>query len=540
MAHNFKILDGTMYISKSGHDSNDGTIDSPKRSFNDASFPHSADVIVGAGHYIGGNITNTNQPYRLRGDGKVILDSISWSNKNYFYGTNDDINIEYRNMSVICRQGSIADFIIRDGILKPYVSSSMIKRAIVINSVFEMASDDYMNILDSIIINSTGITPAIVNSYVDKSTVLTFDGPKDNFFNNNMRGVISLLMTDSSYKNFTVQDQLTGTPQDNGYAPDVYWLNEDNLTTLGYSGTIVGWDAKVATCMNREPLFNNESLEDFSLQAGSPHIGAGDVGQNIGGTKLAYSITNADVNNTNLEIIPSPEIDTTNTNSYTLKEGFEEGYIDYIQKIGSSPLTLGVINPISTLNFNSDYEGGTLENNNVPDSEPSTSSYPRTLTTTSNAMDAQTLEISGHDVQIGEFVRVNGEDREVISITTNNVRVDSIFRGNIISGSKVQVGSKNSLSALKPNRLTYLLRTSKKETKPTLLSDWDNDADPLYDMGGKFLTQEWDTVPGYVIDNNTNTLYGAGDSDAPRNLPLNEISCRWVNLRVYLRNNYSS
>lgn len=541
MAHNFKILDGTMYISKSGHDSNDGSIESPKRSFNDTSVPGGADLVVGAGHYIGGNIVGSNKTFRVRGDGKVILDSISWSTSHYMSNNVDhtNINVEFRNMNITARQTTIGGFIAKNCAIMPYVSDIGLKKTICVNCEFFYVSGEFVRSYESILIGVYGTTHIIKDSYVDKSTTLTFLGGFNGLGNTNMRGILKLPMTDATYKSFTVQDQMVGTPQDNGYAADVYWLNEDNLTLLGYNNTIVGWDASVSGCMNREPLFNNEGLEDYTLQAGSPHIGASSIGANIGGTELAFSVVNTDISE-NLEIIPSPEIDTTNINSYTLKPGFTEGFIDYIQKIGSSPLTLGPISPITLLNFNSDFEGGSLENNNVPDSEPHTTNYPRKLITTTNAVDAQTLMISGHNIQIGEFVRVNGEDREVISTTTTTVSVNTIFRSNILNGTEVQVGSEDGLAALKPNRLTYLLRTSKKETKPTLLSDWDNDSDPLYAVGGKFLIQEWDETPGYLIDTNTNTLYGAGDSKAPRGLPLNEVAGRWVNLRVYLRNNYDN
>lgn len=541
MAHNFKILDGTMYISKSGHDSNDGSIESPKRSFNDTSVPGGVDLVVGAGHYIGGSVVGSNKTFRIRGDGKVILDSITWSESAYMPNTGLQLNtnIEFRNMNITARQTNIGGFIAKNCAIRPYVSDIGLVKTICIGCELFYISGEFVRLNQSILIGIYGTTNTIKDSYVDKSTILTFLGGFAGLGNSNMRGVLKLLMTDATYKSFTVQDQMVGTPQDNGYATDVYWLNEDNLTLLGYNGVIVGWDASVSGCMNREPLFNNEALEDYTLQGGSPHIGASSSGGNIGGTELAFSVVNTDLSE-NLEIIPSPEIDTTNINSYTLKPGFTEGFIDYIQKIGSSPLTLGKISPITLLNFNSDFDGGSLENNNVPDSEPYTSNYPRKLTTTTNATDAQTLMISGHNIQIGEFVRVNGEDREVISTTTSTVRVNSIFRGIILAGTEVQVGSEIGLGALKPNRLTYQLRTSKKETKPTLLSDWDNDSDPLYNVGGKFLTQEWDEIPGFLIDTNTNTLYGAGDSKAPRGLPLNEVACRWVNLRVYLRNNYDN
>lgn len=542
MAHNFKILDGNWYLSKSGHDSNDGlTPETPKRTITNNM---GGKIVFGAGHYTEGILTTSNVNIYPVADGKVILEGLNFGS-NYPRGAHDANGLELRGTNITCRQGSVSNLIVKDAQVSSSVTSSSYVNALLIRTHIEDSNYKTINsIFQSILINCTGGPEAIRSSYVDKNSEIRFFYNTFNCTYSNFRGVVlfaGVAFNDGVAKKYCVQDDMVGLPSDHGYAPDVKWLNETNLMADGYLGTdLTLITNNLTTCINKPPLFNAEQIEDFTLQAGSPHIGAGFNGVNIGGTKLAISVTNNNNGMGNLEVIPSPEIDTTNINTYTLKPGFNEGYIDYIQKIGSSPLTLGVISPISTLNFNSDFEGGSLENNTVPDSEPLSSDYPRRFTTTSDALDAQTLMISGHNIQVGEFVRVNGEDREVISATTTNVRVASIFRSVITGGTLVQVGTETGLGALTPNRLTYQLRTSKKEGRPVLLSDWDNDTDPLYSMAGKFLTQEWNTVPGYVIDSNTNKLYGAGNSTAPRGLDLNEISCRWVNLRVFIRNNYNN
>lgn len=551
MAHNFKRISeftDPYFISKSGHDSNDGlTPDTPKKNI------VSGDTrqVIGAGFY-----DYLPSAYYISGDGKVIIDMKGGAISTFTFFSSDNIEIRNAtgasgysqgaglNKNIIFKECDLAYVI--SGREKTFSTSS------ILNSTLTLNDSSKLSLTSSIIENSTiGVLMTtlsntlgtyLYDSYVSKSSKVINLRKLGTTFNN-FRGLAEftgVFFNDGLIKQYAFKGSLVGTPQDNDYPTNVKWFNEAALIADGYLADPVGYDLMISNWINEEPLFNNAPIFDFTLQAGSPHIGRAGNGGNLGGTDLAISIINSSGGLGNLEVIPSQEIDTSNPNSYTLKDGYIEGYIDYIQKIGSSPLTLGEISPITLLNFDSDFEGGSLQNNNVPDSEPSTSDYPRTLTTTSNAVDAQSLVINGHNIQLGEFIRVNGEDREVISTTIDTIRVNLVFRGIIPGGVVVQVGSKTNLAALTPNRLTYQLRTSKKETKPVLLSDWENDTDPLYNVSGKFLTQEWGEVPGYVIDSVTNTLYGAGSSSAPRGLGLNEISCRWINLRVFIRNNYNN
>lgn len=567
MAHNFKDLtEGGVYtirryISKAGHDSNDGLTPDTATKTIPATNPRDPleYTQLGAGVYdiSGGSKENTY----LYADGKTVIKGgrlyyrANVRGNLEFIGTHidgDGVSFSQTYMGVVFRNCSIyftginiqySKIIDTDGVLTCGYSGSTWEHNIVVNTIIRYAvrmAEAYTNNFPKINSNYFNRDVEIINL---NWTSNSFGAPTT-FLYNNCRNIFryeSAMFSDGIERKYALQDELIGTPQDNGYDVGVEWISEAKMIEDGYLGWTEKMQIAIDTCMNKPPLFNNQEFGDFTLQAGSPHIGAAQNNiENIGGTPLAVSVINTDSSNTNIEITTSPEIDTTNPNSFTLKTGFNEGFIDYIQKISSSPITLGVISPISTLNFDSDFGGGSLQNNNVPDSEPSTSEYPRTLTTTSNAVDAQTLVIDGHNISIGEYVRVNGEDREIISTTINTVRVNYVFRSIINAGVEIQISTKINLGSLNPNRLTYQLRTSKKDSKPVLLSDWENDADPLYNVAGKFLIQEWETKPGYVIDFNTNTLYGNGDSSAPRGLALNEISCKWVHLRVFLRNNYNS
>lgn len=86
---------------------------------------------------------------------------------------------------------------------------------------------------------------------------------------------------------------------------------------------------------------------------------------------------------------------------------------------------------------------------------------------------------------------------------------------------------------LKPNRLTYKLRTSQSILKPTIEADWDNDSATLGTTPGDFYDQEASAQPtintvGGVRYGNANPAGFGGTS--------NTINARWVHLKVRLTN----
>lgn len=551
MANNFKII-GDSYISKSGHDSNDGlTPDTPVKDWKNTL---SGLTIFGAGEY-NRNVAMYSNSVNLRAqaDGKVILRTLTNSplisgEMGFTFTGIEFIGFNGVTYSSHTTAVTFINCTLKDWTRLSYMASGFTRYPVIrgckilnCNGHFNDLNTTDFYLEDSIIINTVLYPDSIninssgafrlKNNYMDKDSSINLSFSNPGYFrNNNINGIIIL-----GGINYAIQDQFTGTPQDNGYGVGVQWLNEANLTANGYANTIVGWNTAVATCINRDPLFNNVAFEDFSLQAGSPHIGASTSGLNIGNTEVAISIYN-----TGNSVTPSAEINSSNPNSFTVGAGFDEGYIDYIEKIGSTSLTLGKIDPISSLEFNSDIAGGTTGNKNVPDSEPLSFEYPRKLTTTSLAADTLTLNVTGHDAVVGEFVRYAGQDREITAITADTITVASAFRAAVGDAQVFQIGAKIRIGALNPNRITFMMRTSKEADRPTLDSQWDNDIDPVYNKAGTFLTQEWGQVPGYYIDTLTNDVWGSGDSETPSGLSKNEISCRWVHVRVYIRNNYQS
>jgi hypothetical protein len=527
-----------------GNDSNDGL--DPNRP--KVSLEGGGVTLIGAGDY-DQNVNLTNGAYQ--GDGLVILRNatINGTSGNGFFGgcvnmTLINCTIDYSGGNA--RPRGLVNCIVKNSQDIYMHPSGQIgyTNSVFINCSFRQVvqvSANFSIFIDCIY----GLNIGTLNkdSYFDENSILIDYAGNPNLMvsNSNVNGVIrilSSLFSDSTQRDYAIQDQLTGTPQDNGYPVGVNWLTEAQLTTDGYTGTIAGWDAAVDTCINRDPKFNNVSLEDFSLQADSPHIGRANDGGNIGGTNIANTVlVNQDGVGT-IEINPQPEINTTNPNFYTVATNEDEGYIDIIQRIGTQPIVLTEIEPIAALEFDSDIEGGNVGNQNVPDSEPLTLDYPRKLTTTSLSPNTTTLNVTGHNVVVGEFVRVLGEDREVTAVTANTITVGTAFRAAVATGVTFQAGSEVQLAALRPNRLTYQLRVSTQVAKPTIDAEWDNNINPIYNYEGLFSTQEWFEKPGYVIDGSS--VFGTGDAEANPAITPDEIAATWVNIRVWLRNNYDS
>jgi hypothetical protein len=552
--NNYRIAGATIYISKAGHDSNAGTINEPRKTW--TGHPTAGQTyVIGSGIYtqaIPGGSLGTSQTCTIKADGKVVFDG----NSGAFNITNP--------------QGIIEDFVFQNYLRINQTSTGTHVRQFA-RCTFKSIPEGYSGtdggtkytfntckflgfgmtqstvvsaeIIFGILVNCFQRTLIFRSSYVDNDSVLIHTGTAAGFRNNNINGLIRLPITGPAFADFAIQDQFTGTPQDNGYATGVEWLNETNLTAAGYTGTVAGWDTAVATCINRDPKFNDVSGEDFTLQSDSPHIRrALDGVNNIGGTRIARSVINTDDNGTTVFVEPSAEIDATVPTSYHIEDGETEGTIDYIFDLGSvAPLDF--IDLKAELKFDSDFAGGTVQNEDVPDSEPLTNDYALKVNTAASATpDLNKIIVPTGLITSGMWVRVAGEAREVtgVSVSSPNdtVTVASNFRAIVGAGVTVTYGTEDQLAALNPNRLTYQLRVSQSATKPTVDSDWDNDLDPSYGESGTFFTQEWGIRPVYAISGGI--VYGGGDSERPIGATTQEIEGRWIQVRVYLRNNYSS
>lgn len=548
MANNFRIT-GNYYISKAGHDSNDGlTPDTPKKSLPG---PNGRKLIIGAGYYsVSADFLPQSNGQYIWGDGNVIIDlsgatittgASSIVDRLYNVTLKNAAYLHIRNTGLYnCTMIDIASLGFN------MTTMSMVNTVVInVNSSVRFNSQPISN---SIFLNykgsfSTGRLSGsryiITNCYFDQSCELTaIDVDLGNGYgfmrNCNINGIINI----GGIK-YAIQDQFTGTPQDNGYAADVYWLNEANLTANGYTGIIVGWDAAVATCINRAPKFNNASKLDFTLQADSPHIGrASDGFSNIGGTEYAQSFY-AGISNPNILLFEVSEaIDaTTNNNDWRLKSGYNEGWIRAIVKVSNNDVQISSIPYIGNYAFDSDQAGGSSTNMNVPDSKPVTNEYPDYLTVTTQAANDTTLIIAGHGAVVGEWLWVDGQYREITGVPdADTITFATSLRAIVVVGTVVKIGTFEALASLNPNRLNMKMRSSK--LSDVNASNWDNpltwDNDGL-SPAGQYMAQEWNNAP--MIDSLNEVGFGDDSYDANYGNPIN---LKVVDIMIYLRNNYRS
>lgn len=526
MATNNFRLTGTMYVAKTGNDSLAGTSpDIPKKNIPNSS---QTNMIVGAGVYINQVLNIGGATTRMKADGKVIFDNLAVSS---YHSIQEAFGFTFLNSSILFRSGFIPGF--SNNFFKNCQIGFAVASATLTKNIFK----DCINLgannhtySDSIFVNTSLLAniTLFANNYIDFNSVINLTGglAPTTARNNNVNGLLKLGAVD-----YAIQDLFVGTPQDNGYPVGVQWLTEANLTTNGYGGTIAGWNTAVATFINRDPKFNNVAEDDFTLQADSPHLRRAQNGiDNIGGTRLGI-----EVNNTiGTDVLSN--IDTIG-GSYFVATGETEGYIDYLVDYGEVRV-IGKITPKIDLKFDSDFAGGTAQNNNVPDSEPSSSEYAN-ITTTTGTGTTTTLIVPTSTISIGDYVRVNGQARLVTNVVGTTVTLASALIAVIGSGIDVTYGTEEEIAVLSPNRLTFQMRTSAlANPDPNVDADWDNGLDPLFLKDGFFFTHEWFETPKYVTSGGS--VWSQADINSPSGGTVFDVTGRWIQLRAYLRNNYSS
>jgi hypothetical protein len=208
------------------------------------------------------------------------------------------------------------------------------------------------------VIKSCHFSPAS-QIYIQEQSVANI--VKANFRNNNVQGTLSIMGNV-----YAIQDQLTLTPQNNGYAVGVEWLTEANLALDGMAAPdAAGWDVAVATCINRDPLFNSITDEIFSVAFNSPLLGGGVGGVNIGGVEASSYFKIG----TGFTVQSSTNI-TEALNVATITSGTEGSLIlNPVSIAGGYAATLESFNYIGGLAFDTSATGGTVDNTNVPDSQ---------------------------------------------------------------------------------------------------------------------------------------------------------------------------
>ena len=436
MANNFREI-GDWYISKTGNDGNSGlTPDLPKRTLL-TDYTAAGDlIVVGSGLYqedIGKSLGQGGHIYE--GDGLVVF------NGNGIYEIINGgaagglsqifINIIITNYSVRssnnARTYDFRQCLIENVLATTSTHLFTCNQSILINVNFSNASSG-ASILSSIFISSSVFSSIFKNNYVDIDSVIKCTNiSPSNFRNNNIQGTILLDAT-----KYAIQDQLIGTPQDNGYAVGVDWLTEANLTTNGYSGTISGWDIAVSTCFNRDPQFNNVSKLDFSINTNSPHFqNAENAIDNIGGTNVGQGFYGTD-DEWNISMEALQDANITGISDRILASG-TSGKITSapIQTPGGILLTPIVINYVGALIFDSDEAGGTSGNQNVPDSinynsgdagrNPNRLSYEMRWTTSATKPTQDSDWTNGGYISAGTWANFEWNQQP---------RIDNLGRGN--------------------------------------------------------------------------------------------------------------
>ncbi len=543
MSNNFKITTGNRYFSKAGHDSAAGTAAEPRKTISLAGMTNGQIAVVGAGDYpTFGTVTAS---VSLQGDGKAIVRGGSFSNTQDFAGWPVDIEL------IGCSWTKSAGAFITRPLRSIIRNSTFIVRVLAgcsdglfINSTITIGStsatqDCLINTsifrTCTITIGSTVATanPAtLVNSDVDETSVIVItSGRGATLARNNIRGIVRVDGVDYELK----RDKAGNTINPNPSIADL-------VTATGFSAIYTNGN------FSQDPRYIDAATENFCLQSDSPNIRAANNGiSNIGGhfARVATSVNNTDNGNAaGVKVLPSAEINTTIPTAYVLNSGETQGFVDYVFR--TNGFVLGIIDINTLFAFDSDFAGGTVQNNNVPDSQPLTSSYAKRTQTNANTGNTTTIQVpTSAGVLITDTIRVNGQVRTITTITPSGANsiltLNSALAAAVASGTTVTFGTAPQIAALNPNRLTFQLRTRSNAAEPTtplVDSEWDNGLDPAYLATGVFFEQEIGKQPTHIIQGSN--VWGGGDSNAPTGIAPQTIAAQWVNVRVYLRDNYSS
>jgi hypothetical protein len=548
MANNFTVFNypelvPTKWQAKSpaGHDSNIGDAENPI-----ASTPDSQIVQIGTGVY---QTTEGIYNSALIGDGKVIL-----KNKSITAFNGSDlrvfINIEFDNCTINVGAGSGKRRAVQDGILRNchdvFIAHgggdnyNSYNRVVVINSTFANNSAN-LPMEKCILIGSTlYLNKEVKDSYVDENSELISVNGFNYLRYCNVNGLITFvgtLFADSQSRSYAIQDGKIGTPQDNGYSAGVSWISEAQLTADGANFAVAGWDSDIATCMNRDPRFLDKGREVFTLQSDSPHIRTASDGGNIGSTKVGKFISPTD-SSSNTYVVYDQDIDISNPAEPKLKAGSDKGTIRILHRVveSNTPINFtGRIGYPGLLAFDTDYNGGSIQNNNVPSAVPSV--FADKLTTTANSSDSSTIKIDGHGRSAGEFFRYAGQTRQIDSVLdANTFTLDTPLRSPVVALQTVEIGSEEQLTATKPNHIEMLFRSSKKTSLPTVDADFDNDLNVNLGQAGNYFPTQHFTTPVKIISGNN--VYGNASPLRPSGASEETFSLIWIDVLITLKNIY--
>ena len=367
MANNFRLT-GNVYVSKAGNDANDGlTPETPKLTIAAglAAMTAGQTLIVGTGVYketISG-LTAINRT--ITADGLVKLfgnNSLSITLPNSTFIFNGIIFENYTTISILrgsftfnnCRIVGI--LINSSGNASLTLTSSIIINCTISANNITISSSSRCIFINSFYTNGGG-SRFMNNCYADPSSIISLYNISST--NNNIQSLIipgytttvtSGIVIDAGGAYYDLSKAGTGGL---GTQDNPFWRNNTNGKTFDFTNYRIAYsNAFGATNISTNPLFNDITRYDFTLQANSPHIAAGTSNTNIGGTN--YAVSNY--------IVSDLEVVSGNTNT-----------TNYIFSAFTTPKTVGIINTYGLLAFDKSQASGSTENKNVPDFDVFTS-----------------------------------------------------------------------------------------------------------------------------------------------------------------------
>ena len=259
---NFR-LSGDIYVSKSGSNANTGTDpDNPKLTIQQAidSSSNEDKIIIGDGVYEDDYLIPFGQDRILEGDGIVVINR---NNQNLSSSTSTQINLIFININNAILKGNAANpvgctFINCANIFENFgASAGQLIDCRLINSTYQ---GSHLEASGTIFINSqvlvTGGITTFSNCYIDGNSIIS---------------ISDVVLAPMKYNNFEGNIIIDGNTFDLSGAMSAY-------PTLFAQGNI-----NVPILLNREV---GEILTlDFTVEGGSPLLGAGENGTNIGGVR---------------------------------------------------------------------------------------------------------------------------------------------------------------------------------------------------------------------------------------------------------------
>jgi len=392
MPNNFKLT-GNVYVSKAGNDANSGlTPDAPKLTVQAGlnTLTSGQTLIIGAGVYNEPNISRSaNLSYVVIGDGQVVLDGSTFGEFSIILGANsnfvDFFNITFRNYKFIRRSENAADISGRltftncvvyntnlfadvgsqfggASIIRPFfLIKTLLVNVGLSATVIPIYNVGRFYFYDSTLINCAQIARptatsnvnsttslnsilTFINSYSDSNTYLNIDAntAASNFNFNNIQGKIIM--------------------NTNGAVSGV----NSNGVALSFAQHRIDYPTFNVNSFSSDPKFNNPTLLDFTLQAGSPNVSASsNFSSNIGGTEYAVSYTASSAAFTTNAI--SQSLDYRGI-YYGISGSAVSGSITsgpmFLQWPRTKPLT--AVNWIGALDFNKSISASFSGNTNVP------------------------------------------------------------------------------------------------------------------------------------------------------------------------------